>query len=159
MKLKSGPKLVLLLCLLGLVASGVAWAVRWQATRKTLEFWGPEAADLFVGPAEMQVMSWPDGEPVDVGEAPGLVHLLHFLALDRSYDWADSPRLGETAWAWSVELSEKKKVLRFTLSNDFASLGKLNQQGEVVAAISVRPIAASLKKYFTAIGVPAGSSD
>ncbi len=144
------------LCSLGLAAGTVAWWVRFDATRQCLEFWDPVGARLLVEQADLAVRDWPDGEWQELAEVKGLVHMQHFLALDRSYDWTTEPDPASTDWRWQFRLHKDGRAAGFAVSGDCRSIGRLDESGGFRRTVSCEPIANSLTQYFTALGLIEG---
>lgn len=151
--MNSGRWFVVGLCALGLTAGLVAWWVRLSSTRQSLEFWGPVGARLLVEQADLAVGDWPDGDWQELGEAKGLVHMQHFLALDRSFDWTDRPQAEAIDWRWRFRLHDDQREVFFAVSKDCQTMGRQDPEGEFLATASCGPISHSLEAYFRAIGL------
>ncbi|MEM9353161.1 MAG: hypothetical protein AAGA92_09115 [Planctomycetota bacterium] len=141
------------LCSLGLAAGGVAWWVRFDATRQSLEFWDPIGAQLLVEQADLAVRDLPDGDWQELAQAKGLVHMQHFLALDRSFDWTVTPDPAATDWRWQFRLHKGERAAEFAVSGDCLAIGRVDKTGGFHRTVSCAPIAKSLTDYFTALGL------
>jgi hypothetical protein len=68
-----GYLVVLAMFALALIAATFAWYVNFNRGRRTLEFFGPEAATLIRTAPKVELILGPDGN-IDVSKVPGLLN-------------------------------------------------------------------------------------
>lgn len=172
---QSGNKLVVVLCLLALSAGVVGWSYRYQAAHRTAEFWGPSAGQLIQGPSKAYFFSvlgvLPDAAGVsdsrvlkfdarsDISGARGLSHLRNALSLDRNFLWNKATPIGAVDWAVGLRFSRAEKAVTMVFSRDFRTLGKVNQDRQLVKTVSCAPMSVALTTYFKSLGFNAQRSD
>ena len=72
---------------LALAAATFAWYVNFNRGRRTLEFFGPDAATLIRTAPKVELLVDRDGS-IDISSAPGLLNARTSLLNDASYDWS-----------------------------------------------------------------------
>jgi hypothetical protein len=82
-----GSMAVLAMFILALTAAAFAWYINFHRGRRTLEFFGPEAAQLIRTAPKVELLR--DQEAViDISKARGLLNARTSLLNDASYDWS-----------------------------------------------------------------------
>jgi type II secretory pathway pseudopilin PulG len=161
----SGKKLVLVVILLGILAAGASWWYRYSATRRSAEFWGPQAATLIRSASHVTLRSdepSPNAEgvdeadvPRDVSQAKGLKNLRDALLLDSKFDWASTAKL-DTDWSSSLvfaaaEGAEPRAVVLFTSDYGWVANGTSDNPAQH-AVKTTSEMAAGLQKFFASEG-------
>ena len=85
-----GQTAVIAMLLIGLAAAAFAWWWNFNRGRRTLEFYGPEAARLIRTAPRVEFLKPPPEANVDLSKAPGLINARASLLSDASFDWDQS---------------------------------------------------------------------
>lgn len=166
---KSGKRLILGVIAACVVAAAISWWFRYQATRKVVQFWGPQTAVLIRDAKHVTLRSdtpSADGAgtaeadvPRDISGVKGMTHLRTNLLEDSSYRW-DAAVASDIDWANSLvfaaaEGGEPRAVVLFSRDFGWVSNGSAPDPGKHAVATSGE-FAAGLKEFFeTEIAAPA----
>jgi len=115
----SGKLVIIAIFVAAISAAAAGWFFRYNATHRSVQFWGPEAAQLIRDASTVVLYKQPtiptdslgvdladtdavvaaiqkhtDESAIDVSKAPGLLHLRHALLEDSSFIW--SPKAKNT---------------------------------------------------------------
>jgi len=157
---------LLIISILVLSLAAALFSVGWHyvQTRRALEFWGPESAQLIANPDRVDalqlelspaqdVRSVGDVVQVDeqlywivgqkqVKKAPGYVNARHALTLDRSFAWDDFPQDCTPTWRYALRFScgDESVTVLFSFDCQWARTADQSRQ------ISIAPIARGLEK-------------
>jgi hypothetical protein len=160
---KSGKRLILAVIAIALLSGAASWWFRYQATRHSAQFWGPQASTLIRDAKHVTLRSdapSTDAEggaeadvPRDMSNAKGLTHLRANLLEDINYQW-DSAAVADTNWANSLvfaaaEGAEPRAVVLFSPDFKWVSNGTAPDPTKAVVA-TTSEFADGLKKFFTA---------
>ncbi len=144
------------------VAAAVSsMVVRYQATRRILQFWGTETVALVSAAPEVEVLRFdsagrengvanpdianPDiAERIDISRARGLVHLRQALLGDRSFAWDERVEPGELVWAYGLQFRDATSSVTLKFTADF----RRASQSDSPEIISTAPIADGLATLF-----------
>ncbi len=134
-----------------LAAAVSSMVVRYQATRRILQFWGTETVALVSAAPTVEALrlGLADGqqsvtERVDLSHARGLVHLRQALLGDRSFDWDAREEPGEPVWSYGLRFADDSKSVTLLFTADFGRVSQSNSP----AIVSTAPIAKGLAKLF-----------
>jgi hypothetical protein len=116
-----GAILVLLLLAAGLTAAGAAIWHQYRQTRRALEYWGTEVADLIGNASSVELATWqppsadarsnqadPQRPWFDISKARGLVHFRRSLLEDENFVWDDTPPARDIEWDYAVRFGGDK---------------------------------------------------
>lgn len=160
---RSGVLAAVLLLAIGVAAAGIAWWNTRSHTRRTLDFWGSEAALLIrdaprVTAGRVEVKQHAKDIAVlqqrDISRAKGLVHLRHALLDDRSFAWAANPNKDESI-GYSLKFAGETSELTVYFSGDFSRLEVLLGKDDARSldrdrvSLSTEPISQGLRHYFS----------
>ena len=147
----NGKLVVLGIFFVALGAAAFGMLFRYQATRRTLQFWGSENVAMVAdAPVVEAVRFGPEGqeqavaEQVDISGARGLVHLRQALLEDRSFDWDEPAARDEPVWSYGLRFRDGTSSVMLVFSSDF----RRAQQAGSPASVSTAPIAAGLATVF-----------
>ncbi len=159
-----GKLVSLILIALGLSAAVLAVGYQYRATRRTLAFWGGEAAALIARAPQVELLflappvegtdpssatysldkALAGARAIDISSARGVVHLRHSLVEDATFDW--NPPAGKPKGAWTHALrfsdDDRSAVVAFDLISEQATLAPTQ------SVVSIRPISRGLKTFF-----------
>ncbi len=124
----SGRGVAVAIILIALAAASFAWWFQWNRGHLSLEFWGPEAAELIrtgkrvtlcefdgnsvgnsVGNSDADETSdWPLPviRQIDISRAPGLVHARQALIEDNSFADDGLKTTKKPAWAYGLQFAK-----------------------------------------------------
>jgi hypothetical protein len=169
----SGTKLVVALATVALALGAGSWWYRYQSAHRATQFWGPASAELIVEPGQVEALTLQpatEGEPrqaglppqlggeyavaalLDLTNARGTVHLRHALTSDGNYVW-NQPAAAPAKWRLALRFHDADQELLVLFTADLATLGKSTSASPAIEAISCQPMAATLRQYFTALGL------
>lgn len=162
---QSGTKLVIAIVGMAFLLGVISWWFRYEAAHRASQFWGPEASELIAESENLEIIDLgPDlgqgfaaqltaGVPTDFSRARGQAHLRHALMSDRNYVWDEPLDAAATQWRWGLRFHEGEREVLVLLSEDLEAVGKPDSSLEVFGAFSCEPMTASLKQYFSALGL------
>ncbi len=178
---QSGKKLVFVLAGLALAAGVTSWCYRYEAAHQATAFWGTESAPLIAQPAPVEIYElkllggegasekeagllnlgrrYQVGDPRELTNARGMVHLRHALMSDSNFRWEMPAESEKTDWRWCLRFYDAKHEVRVVLSADLATIGRMTT-GEPfpIEAFSCRPMTESLQVYFEDLGLISAST-
>jgi hypothetical protein len=135
----SGRWLVVALLFLGALAGGFAWWWNFNRGRRTLEFFGSEAARLIRTAPSVEFLKPPPENHVDLSRATGLINARASLLSDASYEWDQSPsapgsplftvRFAEGERSVDVTFDFENRTLRTSSSNKAVVLKEKTARG------------------------------
>jgi hypothetical protein len=162
----SGKIVILAIVAVALAAAGTSWWFRYNATRKTAEFWGAEVTRLIRDAPHVELLrlapSASENEPgevldfrgekyklvarIDASAAPGMTHLRNALLEDRSFDaynivfeW--SPH----HWRWALVFRNRRESATILFAEDCMYTTLSQGRGQTARCAS---IAAGLREMF-----------
>lgn len=109
----NGRWLVAALLCVGALAGGFAWWWNFKRGRRTLEFFGPEAARLIRTAPQVELLKTPPEDNVDFSHAPGLINARASLLSDASYVWDQTPA-GSNSPRLTVRFADGKRSVDLT---------------------------------------------
>jgi len=135
-----------------LAAAVSSMVVRYQATRRILQFWGTETVALVSAAPTVEALRLGSaggqqsvGERVDISHARGLVHLRQALLGDRSFAWDEREEHGEPVWSYGLRFGDDSKSVTLVFTADFRQASRSYSPSIVSSA----PIAKGLAKLFS----------
>lgn len=153
-----GKLLITGIVVLALLLAGFSWWFRFQATHRTAQFLGPDAARLIRDAPLVEAFRW--NEPVafadhstatgkDVTHARGITHLRAALLEDRSYDW-DSPHDQPRLYRFCLRFTDAQRGQELSLYFDDPCEWMDCSHGDALpkTTISCRPISDGLRTIF-----------
>jgi hypothetical protein len=149
----SGKHVIIAIVALALLAAAASWWVRYEATHRAAEFWGPTAARRIRDAPFVELYYINDDPNVlatirEISKAPGLTHLRHALLEDRSYVWPAQPAAGQPRWRWAIGFKEAdgKSMTLVAFTSDWKRLTNLRSGNNQF--VSSAPIAESMATMF-----------
>ena len=128
-----GKLAVLAIFALALGMASFAWWWNYNRGKKTMEFYGPEAATLIRTAPQVQLLNMET--PIDISKAPGLLNARTSLLSDASYLW-NEPAVLAMEFDASVQFRNGEQTV--TIDFDFGT--------QVIRASSMRKSAKLTKK-------------
>lgn len=117
----SGRWLVVALVCVGALAGGFAWWWNFNRGRRTLEFFGPEAARLIRTAPQVELLKTPPDASVDLSQAPGLINARASLLSDASYVWDQTPA-DSSSPRLTVRFADGKRSVDLTFDFEYRTL-------------------------------------
>jgi hypothetical protein len=162
---QSGTRLVVGVMASALALCGGAWWYQYATIHRAADFWGPQAAQLIARPSRASGqrleanagrnladdLSATTGEPIDLTQGRGMVHLRNALLKASNYDWDETPSADKIAWQWILRLEEGDEKVLVLFSDDFATIANYSPQLQSLKLASSRPMAESLREFFASI--------
>ena len=163
----SGTKLVFILVGLAFLSGVTAWFYQYETTHRATEFWGSDVAPLIARPSRVEMRQFESpvvgteplwqadamSEPLDLSRVRGMVHLRRVLFGDKNYLWEKTLDPAEVTWGWRLEFATDDRAALIVLAKDFSTIGVLDSRAQRVQAVSCQPMAQTLRKYFSDIGL------
>ncbi len=116
--LGAGKVAVLTMVGVAILAASFAWWWNFNRGRKSLEFYGPQAATLIRTAPRVEILRPAAEGDIDISQAPGLINARASLLSDASYDWSTAGAPQESP-LFSVRFSRRDKsvVITFDFEN------------------------------------------
>ena len=134
-----------------LAAAVSSMVVRYQATRRILQFWGTETVALVSAAPTVEALRLGSAggeqnvtERVDISHARGLVHLRQALLDDRSFAWDEREEPGKPDWSYGLRFGDDSKSVTLVFTADFRQASRSDSPSIVSSA----PIAKGLATLF-----------
>jgi len=159
-KLISGKIAIISILVVAVGLTSFAWWYRYQQGRRTMEFWGPEAAQLIRHAPRVELFeldetleAFKSGElskvrSFDLSNAPGLVHARHSLIVDRNFRWDESSANTAANIAWDVAWRFIDGDKQTTVLLDYETGAVRDAAGERVALLHPA-IAGGMRDYIS----------
>jgi hypothetical protein len=167
----SGKLVITAILTVAVAAAGTAWWYRYNATRRSAAFWGPEATRLVrdAPHVEFLLLHHHDGmvrdnvtrarldlagldydvvRSCDISKARGLTHLRNALLEDQSYEWAEQPDVPDDEWLSAIRFQENSSRQLLVLFSLQDQLGKWMEGDDEIHTMSCRPIGKGLDEMF-----------
>jgi hypothetical protein len=162
----SGKLVILVVLAVAITGAAASWFFRYNATHRTVEFWGAETTKLIRDAPHVALLKllplkigdtadttlvidaekYTVGPRLDVSSAHGMTHLRNALLEDRSFEFdAQLEAPPPHYWRWALEFRDGGKSATILFGDDCMSLRLQSGNGGVV---SCRPIAAGLQEMF-----------
>ena len=158
-----GQLMIVVVVGLALAAAGFSGVWRYLQTHRSLDFWGPEAAQLIAHAEKVEAIRFepdhvgsnePDAaffvvdgqrlaitESEDVTRARGFTNARQALLLDRSFRWTEIPPCTPT-WSHGLRYSRGQNSVTVLFSFDC----QFARTGDQSATVSIAPIAEGLEQ-------------
>jgi hypothetical protein len=78
-----------------------------------------------------------------------MVHLRHSILTDGNYNWENPADTDD--WRWCLQFTDGGVTATLLFNEDFTILGRLNRRADEVRTVDSRPLAETLREYFTSI--------
>jgi len=161
-----GKLVILFIFGLALVAVVAALWYRYEQTRRTLGYWGPENAALLKSSAEAELIELaPPNAPidaqsetlevdgqrrrivrrVDITRARGLVNVRNALTLDASYGWDTAATNCHSDWDYALRLTDGPQEVVLLLDMQCGQVRPLDGS----KAAHIDPILDGLREFFS----------
>ncbi|MFV2068278.1 MAG: hypothetical protein ACC645_15000 [Pirellulales bacterium] len=160
--MRNGKLVIFAIVGLALLAAAFSWSFRRHAMRRTMAFWGTEAAlliahshqvealrlnesDSTAAPTDREVISFDDRrlsviERHDVSHARGLTHLRQALLDDASFDFLVGQPADRPKWEYAIRFISGDRVATVLVSLADERLAAVDREG----TLSMAPIAAGM---------------
>jgi len=114
----TGRAAVLAMIAVAVLAAGFSWWWNFNRGRKSLEFYGAEAATLIRTAPKVEILRPEPEANIDISKAPGLLNARASLLSDASYEW-NAAHTSQESPLFSVRFSrgERSVVVTFDFEN------------------------------------------
>ena len=142
----SGKLVIIGILAVALAAAGASWWFRYNATRRTADFWGSEDARL-IRDAPSVLLYTSEGPDQEISSARGLLHLRAALLEDRSFRWPARAVSDDVDWEHGLIFRDESasRGLPIFFSSDFRWVTELDSD----TMLSCEPMANGLREMFT----------